>query len=225
MNNFFKCFGINILLNIVSCSSLQAHVQLSTPLGGERYQPGQMMNITWTETVPHEFENWDLYISYDNQVTWQVIQEDMAYEVNEFQFEVPNIQSTTVFVRVVQDNVGYDYEDISGAITIADEMVDPDPDPDPDDVLSYDHDPDAIELRIFPNPVGSSLGIKGLNRLDISGITLLSLDGRLIDCGNYLPFDKNHNQLEIDVSALSPGPYLLQIVVNGWDHITRICKM
>ena len=109
-----------LLTSLLLAGSATAHVALDFPVGGETFGVGDTVNIQWHVVVPHAQENWDLHFSPDGGANWEPIQLDMPVSQLSFLWIVPPVVTEQAQVRIVQDNTGTDYEDISGDFTIQD---------------------------------------------------------------------------------------------------------
>ncbi len=98
--------------------SLGAHVQLLFPQGGESFIGNSTIEIEWFPTVPHNTENWDLLISTDGGMTWDTLQSNIHVDSLTFSWLVPSNASTQTRIRVIQDNVGTDYDDQSDNFSV-----------------------------------------------------------------------------------------------------------
>ncbi|NND07978.1 MAG: hypothetical protein HKN87_16485 [Saprospiraceae bacterium] len=114
-----------MLILVLCCSyiGLQAHVGLAFPQGGESFVANSTIEIEWFPTVPHDTENWDLLISYDGGSTWDTLQADIHVDSLTFSWLIPSNASSETRIRVIQDNVGTDYDDQSGDFSIIASMV------------------------------------------------------------------------------------------------------
>lgn len=91
-----------------------AHVEISYPEGGEGFESGQTITITWIESIMHVTDQWDLYFSTDGGMTWDPIIEGIPYgNPLEYDWVIPEILTSEARVRVVQNNQGPNYEDES----------------------------------------------------------------------------------------------------------------
>ena len=107
-------------LGFLSAQPLLAHVTLIAPNGGEQLQVGSTFTIQWENTVLHNLVDWDLWYSVTGPGgPWIPIALNLppGNPVNgsiiDYTWVVPDNISSTVRVRVRQDNVGTDYLDIS----------------------------------------------------------------------------------------------------------------
>ena len=98
--------------------SLQAHVALDYPQGGETFIAGDTITVEWHKVIPHNVLNWDLFFSYDGGTTWDTIQIDIPPDDSTYQWEVPTISTTQGRVLVIMDNEGTDYQHSSMEFSI-----------------------------------------------------------------------------------------------------------
>jgi hypothetical protein len=115
-----KSVIIKLLFALSLCGPVQlsAHVYLDYPQGGESFVAGQIITVEWTNVIPHNTLNWDLFFSPDDGNTWNIIQMDIPFEQLSFQWHVPYLATEDGRIRVVQDNKGQDYQDTSMPFTI-----------------------------------------------------------------------------------------------------------
>ena len=81
------------------------------------------VEIEWFPTVPHNTENWDLLISSDGGITWDTLEANIHVDTLTFSWLVPSSASSETRIRVIQDNVGTDYDDQSDNFSIVANMV------------------------------------------------------------------------------------------------------
>jgi len=106
----------------VLAGAAQAHVVLTSPNGGETLEAGSVFRIEWHVLIGHNTENWDLFYSTES-VGGMYVPIALDLEVGDassgsdhsYDWTVPNIVDDSVWVRVVQDNAGTDYQDSSNA--------------------------------------------------------------------------------------------------------------
>ena len=108
-----------LFMGVLVSIQLQAHVELNYPEGGETHHPGDIITITWTQTIAHNTLNWDLFYSVDGGVSWIILKEDIAVEARSYQWFIPDVNTAKARIRVVQDNEGGGYESGSQNFTIA----------------------------------------------------------------------------------------------------------
>lgn len=114
-----------VVLLVLFAGKVNAHVRLDNPVGGEVYFSGEVVTVTWSIQVAHTQLNWDLYFSADNGVTWEVVVEDLPIGRLQYNWTVPNLETTAGMIRIVQDNEGLDYDDIGGPFVILGELTGP----------------------------------------------------------------------------------------------------
>ena len=99
-----------------------AHVRLNSPNGGEVLEIGSIFTIEWEVLISHNLQNWDLFYSTEsNAGAWTSIALDLPPgngapgSIHTFEWTIPNDPSSEAWVRVVMDNSGQDYQDVSNA--------------------------------------------------------------------------------------------------------------
>ena len=99
-------------------NSAFAHVELTYPEGGETFHENDTLVITWVEAQPHNTQNWELYYSQDAGETWHIISQNIAVPLREFEWVVPEGETTTGRIKVIQNNEVTDYQDVSSNFTV-----------------------------------------------------------------------------------------------------------
>jgi hypothetical protein len=99
---------------------VMAHVAIDYPAGGENYAPGEIVKIQWHIEIPHEQDNWDLFYSVDNGLSWDTIIIDLAETDMEYDWVLPAVSTNKARVKIIQDNVASNYEAVSTQFTIQD---------------------------------------------------------------------------------------------------------
>ncbi len=118
--------SVAIAATVMATAGADAHVRLDAPNGGEILMAGTTTTVEWHIQIEHPLENWDLWYSLEGpNGPWLEIATDLPPgdpsigSIHTFEWLVPDAPSSTVRVRVRQDNTGIDYEDISdGDLTI-----------------------------------------------------------------------------------------------------------
>jgi len=101
-------------------SNVIAHVELDYPAGGESFLGNEVLEIRWHVAVPHGPANWDLCFSQDGGSNWELIVSDLPESQLIYNWTIPNIETNSGQIRVVQDNESdQDYLDNSGNFIIA----------------------------------------------------------------------------------------------------------
>lgn len=114
---FVRPFFLQILLFLLLKTSY-AHVELTYPEGGEIFKPGDTINITWVEAQSHVTQNWELYYSPDAGESWFTISQNIAVPLREFEWILPLEMTKKGRIKVIQNNVETDYQDVSANFTI-----------------------------------------------------------------------------------------------------------
>ncbi len=110
------CHALITMMLIASISP--AHVQLNTPSGGELYEPGENVEISWETRVEHPQNNWDLYFSPDGGITWEELAIDLPTSQLSYSWNVPDISTSNARIRIVMDNIAENYMSESGDFSI-----------------------------------------------------------------------------------------------------------
>lgn len=111
----------HILLIGSLCSMAHAHVGINYPNGGETFQVGTYLDIQWYPSIDHGPCTWEIYFSADSGHTWNTIAVDIAKEIQNYNWLLPDSVLTYYGqIRVVQNNLsGQDYSAVSGPFSIA----------------------------------------------------------------------------------------------------------
>ncbi len=113
-----------LLASFALASPLLANIQIDFPNGGESFSVDDDVTIQWTVIAPFPTQDWDIYYSTSGASgPWTTIALNVpvsgsvwAGTVHTYDWTVPSAAaSPTVWVRVVQDNSGLDFEDVSNA--------------------------------------------------------------------------------------------------------------
>lgn len=190
-----------ILIPIIS--PIWAHVNLLNPKGGETFIPGQLVNIEWVEVLSHNSLNWDLLFSNDDCVTWDTITSNIPISTMNYTWELPNIATQTGRIKVVQDNVEEDYEDVSENFIIS-------------SVTDIDWEKEIIKAKIYPNPITEFSIIEFENPGNNShSLTLYNSKGHIIRRIKEI----KTNRIQLDLMDLSKGIYFFQLN-SGTDLVS-----
>ena len=107
-----------ILTLLISTLSVSAHCKLEYPVGGESFKSGETVTVKWKVTIAHNTKNWDLYFSSDNGANWEAIKENINVNTLNYVWTVPDINTKSAKIKIVQDNQGTDYNSISSTFAI-----------------------------------------------------------------------------------------------------------
>jgi hypothetical protein len=193
----------SILLNLVFillALPVFSHVTLDSPTGGETYNAGDTIEISWTEEIPHDQENWDLYYSTDGGENWKAIKEDLEISVRSHQWTAPGIETERARIKIVQDNHSSDYEDESGNFNILSEMS-----------TGIEH----MILKgfsVYPNPfveeVTFSLSLN--NEVDVT-LEIYNLLGKKVTTLNNSTLSPGKHEIYWNASGMKAGIYFYKL--------------
>lgn len=182
-----------ILLIIIS--PVAAHVHLLNPNGGETYNPGEIIQIEWQEVIRHETLNWDILFSSDGGISWDTVKSNIPLSSMNYSWELPGISTQTGRIKIVQDNVYEDYEDISDDFNIS-------------SVTGAFKPEKYEELKIYPNPITEYSLIEFDNPgKDPYNFTLYNSHGQLV----RTLLNIRTNRIPLDPKNLPDGIYFFQL--------------
>lgn len=203
MNSYLNRVIIPVIITLLIPFGLSAHVQLDYPEGGETFYSGNTIDIKWTEVIHHNTLNWELYFSSDGGITWQVIDDDIDYELRKFTWEIPAQGTTMGRIKVVQNNIGTNYESESDDFTIV-------------NVSGIDPAIPSVDLfksaGIFPNPsiANCTLGFN-LNQPAQLNIEVYNLAGKRMFIIPKKQYPAGKKEIPLDIQGLPPGDYFCMI--------------
>jgi hypothetical protein len=188
---------ITLLLLFVLTVIIQsrAHVQLLNPLGGETLNPGNALSIQWREVQTHEPLNWDILFSSDGGLTWDTVKSNIPINTTTYSWLIPETETLKGQIKIVQDNVDVDYEDISENFVIS-------------SVTGIYTPIESNKINIYPNPLIDFLTIEYDNPGHESfTLTLYNTRGQLVRTIT----DISTNNIQIERKNLSIGLYFFQL--------------
>ena len=177
---------------------LQAHVDLVYPLGGESFDPGEVVTIQWKIIIPHTTENWDLYFSNDGGATWNPIRLDIGPDTLFYDWTIPDDPTQQGRVRVVMDNSGQDYEDQSDDFTVTGSSGIGD--------LSGPND-----FTLCPNPAGNFIYLESDFAVRDGEVQISDLLGKTLAVYPISKESFENNRLTLPLDGLKPGIYFLSV--------------
>ena len=194
--------------------SAEAHVALDFPVGGETFESGSTIPISWHAEIDHGPCNWDLYFSSNGGSTWQVIILDIPKEQTTYDWTVPQTATQQGEIRVVQDNQNtIPYDDHSGVFTI-----------DASTGIAQ-NDIQTLSYKLFPaypDPFNPSTNIRysvaeegfvTLKVYDILGKEVKSLVNEDKPAGTY--------EVTFDGSSLTSGVYLYKLSSRNYSMVRK----
>ncbi len=118
--NFIASLALVLFISLFSITTSFGHVTLLEPQTGDVLEGDSDFTITWEvdETVAPD-ENWDIRFSRDDGDNWDTVTANLRSTVREFDWKVPNVNTTTGRIEVIQDFPdGEDEGARSGSFTI-----------------------------------------------------------------------------------------------------------
>ncbi len=182
-------------MGVLVSIQLQAHVELNYPEGGETHHPGDIITITWTQTIAHKILNWDLFYSIDGGVSWIILKEDVALEARSYQWFIPDVHTTKARIKVIQDNEAADYESASQNFTIA-------------YVTGILGPNKSAEMIVYPNPFTDFTTIEFPAPInDKHTLTIYNTQGMMVR--SFKP--DSSGKIKLQRGDLAAGHYFLQL--------------
>ncbi|MFC1746742.1 hypothetical protein ACFLZR_00215, partial [Candidatus Neomarinimicrobiota bacterium] len=168
--NFYR--SLPWLLCLVT--TVAAHVQLDFPIGGETFEPGNVIIIEWHIVQEHDQLGWNLYYSPDGGITEQTIVTGLSKSQQSYAWIIPPNSTQAGKIRIVQVNdTAQDYSYTSGAFSIESSLaVRQVPDQVPDRFKLYPNYPNSF------NPA-TTIHYETLVQADVK-LVIFSLSGRMI---------------------------------------------
>jgi len=195
-----KLMPVLLLLLLLNTINSEAHVKLLFPTGGETFVGGENITIEWSELANHNGTNWELYYSLDDGSTWITISDSIAYSEREFDWILPVEETTFARIKVIQNNPGTNYDDVSPKFNIAG----------PADIKQVPSSHQLFEsLKIYPNPISSVGKISfSLVKKESISFEFYSISGKMVDkipVRNFLPGTYTINW---NIKSLKSGFYI-----------------
>ncbi|MCH8823404.1 MAG: hypothetical protein IH984_07835 [Planctomycetes bacterium] len=119
---FSKCIGLVLGISLFMADPVKAHVVLDAPNGGQQLEVGSVYTIQWHIMISHNLLNWDVAYSVTGVGgPWIAIATNLppgsgaVGSIHTYNWTIPDAVSNQVRVRVIMDNSGKDYQDISNS--------------------------------------------------------------------------------------------------------------
>ncbi len=114
-----RLVGLAVVLGLFA-NPARGHVYLSSPNGLEETEVCSQFTITWQILIAHSLLNWDLWYSTTGALgPWTSIAQNLppgspaVGSIHTYNWTVPAVVDSSVWVRVRMDNSGTDYLDVS----------------------------------------------------------------------------------------------------------------
>ena len=193
-----KPYILSLLFILIGVSQSIAHVNLLNPLGGEIYEPGNVISIEWQEIQSHETLNWDILFSHDGGNTWDTINSNIPINTIQYSWVLPDTPTTKGQIKIVQDNVGMDYEDISQNFVIS-------------SITAINTQAESNKINLYPNPLTDFATIEYDNpEHGPFTLTLFDTKGKIVRTIT----DITTNKIQIETKDLASEFYIYQLNTN-----------
>ena len=193
-----KAHVISSFLILIIVAPSIAHVNLLNPKGGETFTPGNVATIEWQEIQSHETLNWDILFSGDGGITWDIVIEDLPVDTRNYTWTLPDITTSKGQIKIIQDNVGMDYEDVSQYFTIS-------------SVTGIVTQVESKKINFYPNPLTEFATLEYDNPgHEPFTLTLYNIRGQIM---RQVP-DITADQVRIEKRDLADGFYIFQLKSN-----------
>ena len=192
---FLKRISVTLFIFLITISPLIAHVYLINPKGGETYDPGQIIQIEWQEVIKHDFLNWDILFSPDGGVSWDTVKSNIPLATMNYFWELPNISTSEGRIKIVQNNIDEDYEDVSGDFEIS-------------SVTGIKPQNENRKFNIYPNPVTKYSLIEFDNESNKTyAFTIYNIKGQKVRTIR----DIRTNRIQLEIKDLTCGIYFFHL--------------
>jgi len=196
---------------LLFCYIAFSHVSLDYPVGGENFHPGQTVNIEWHIIIQHNTQNWDLYFSDDGGNSWQDLRLDIGVDTLTYSWTVPDDITDHGRIKIVQDNVGNNYEDESEDFIIS-------------ATSGIDEAANDQLFDLFPNPANDYVILKSKVQQKITSLKILSSEGSVIKKIEPHEDPVYNEERRISLAGYPNGMYFLIIQTNGNIRMHKLIK-
>ena len=216
--NRIKLFTAILFFYVFQAS---AQVTLVSPIGVDAVAPGELVEITWTETIVRDLDNFDLYYSVNGGQDWLIIQEDISAKNLSYTWTVPDIGTSRAMIRIVQDNMEYqDLDDISGMFTIT---IKP-PINNMKMVLDNSVSHGIGRLSAYPNPFHSEITfvLSGTDAEQSVTIDIYNLSGQKVTSLSNAFIGSHSGEIIWKPSNIDSGIYLVYIDKTNSQEVLKL---
>lgn len=180
-----------------------AHVVLDNPVGGEELNGGEIIIIEWHVTIAHTQDNWDLQYSTDGGLSWIDIVLDLPNSQLAYAWTVPDVMTIQAQVRVIMDNVGTNYTDVSDVFTIG------------STITALDENLLNNKVSIFPNPfsISTTFQVQLDYPADIA-LKIFDQTGQQVYSYQVYSGHQGNNTIKWNPENQSAGIYYFRLLTN-----------
>jgi len=212
-----SCFLLTLMLSVTAGFG---HVRLDYPEGGETFFVGDTVLIQWTRLANHAQNNWDLEFSRDGGNTWSSIVENLPIPQLSYEWVIDQEPASQAYIKVIQDNVGGNYESVSGAITILASPV--------NIKTGWDKPGGYALIGSFPNPFNPSTTINyflpeaskiDLTIFDLLGNEVITLNTEFYPAGRHSVQWDGRDQTGNDVGT---GVYICRLQAGSYSETIKM---
>jgi hypothetical protein len=205
---------LSLLIILIVADSVDAHVTLDKPMGGETFVTGETVSIKWILDIQHNQNNWDLYFSSNGGSDWEGIELNIDTHQLSYAWTVPQIITDNARIRIVQDNTGGDYVDESEDFTITDVQT---------SIGVQEKNPAVFKLHPnYPNPFNPTTVINyelpNSTNIDLSVYNLLGQKIVTLVSGQQ---NAGYHSIEWNALHLSAGAYFIKLQADDFVQIKK----
>lgn len=195
-----KKFTLLLLFCILIIFQTKAHVTITSSHGGQTYSPGDTVNVVWQMSVNHDSQYWNLFFSDDGGSTWDTIQKNIPLTTLSHEWIVPDTETTQAILKVVQNNPGENYDDVSEIFSIS-------------TVTGINESFAMDKTLVYPNPSSNFTTFEFDNKQHESyTLALYDIQGQLVRTINNITTDK----VIIKQNNLKSGLYFFKLHTD-WE--------
>jgi len=190
-----KKLTLLLLFCILTIFQTKAHVTITSSHGGQTYKPGDTVNVVWQMSVNHNSQYWDLFFSDDDGSTWDTIQKNIPITTLSHEWIVPNRPTTQGILKVVQNNPGENYEDVSEIFSIS-------------TTTGINDSFAVVKTLVYPNPFANYTTLEFDNtQHERHTLVFYDIQGQLVRTINNITTDK----VIVNKKDLKSGLYFFQL--------------
>lgn len=196
--------------------SAYAHVELTYPEGSETFYSGDTIKIQWVQVQAHDAQNWELYFSPDGAETWEVISINIAAGLREYDWVVPDEETTKGRIKVVQNNTDTDYEDVSTNLKIVTITR----------MKEHQHNASVNSLSNYPNPFLHETKFRFLlyEKAEVS-LEILQFNGRKVITLINDELSAGEHIINWKAGGKMPGVYAATLTIGNKQKTIKLLQL